>query len=322
LDAQSNVAGTFAYSPAAGTVLDAGANQTLTATFTPTDTADYASGEQITTTLTVSKATPNLSWTAPAAITYGTALGSGQLDAHSSVAGTYAYSPIAGTVLGAGANQTLTGTFTPTNVTDYVSGGQTTTTITVNQAGLKITPVNTSVAYDAMLPNLSLPSGWAAVGYVNGDGSGALSVQPTCAPTTSVTNTTGRVDVKPGAYGIGCQGATAANYAITYGTGTLTVVKAPTVLVYQGPTTAKKGKSVTVKALLETAGTGGVKISGGKVTIAFKGGKSCSGTTNSSGVMSCKVTAPTKSGTVTVTVTYAGAADFGAATKTASVKVS
>ena len=32
--------GTFAYTPAAGTVLDAG-SQTLSVTFTPTDTTDY-----------------------------------------------------------------------------------------------------------------------------------------------------------------------------------------------------------------------------------------------------------------------------------------
>ena len=33
--------GTFAYTPAAGTVLDAGNGQTLSVTFTPTDTTDY-----------------------------------------------------------------------------------------------------------------------------------------------------------------------------------------------------------------------------------------------------------------------------------------
>jgi len=40
LDATANVQGTFAYSPAAGTVLSAG-TQTLSTTFTPTDTTDY-----------------------------------------------------------------------------------------------------------------------------------------------------------------------------------------------------------------------------------------------------------------------------------------
>ena len=35
------VAGTFAYSPAVGTVLNAGLNQTLAVSFIPTDTADF-----------------------------------------------------------------------------------------------------------------------------------------------------------------------------------------------------------------------------------------------------------------------------------------
>ena len=41
LSATANVPGTFTYSPAAGTVLSAGDNQTLSVTFTPTDTNDY-----------------------------------------------------------------------------------------------------------------------------------------------------------------------------------------------------------------------------------------------------------------------------------------
>ena len=41
LDATASVPGTFAYTPASGTVLHAGNGQTLSVTFTPTDTADY-----------------------------------------------------------------------------------------------------------------------------------------------------------------------------------------------------------------------------------------------------------------------------------------
>jgi hypothetical protein len=40
LDATASVAGTFVYSPAPGIALDAGNNQTLSVTFTPTDTTD------------------------------------------------------------------------------------------------------------------------------------------------------------------------------------------------------------------------------------------------------------------------------------------
>ena len=49
------------------------------------------------------KATPVILWTNPAAITYGTPLGTNQLDASSpTVTGTFAYTPTNGTVLGAG----------------------------------------------------------------------------------------------------------------------------------------------------------------------------------------------------------------------------
>jgi hypothetical protein len=41
LDATASVPGTFAYTPAAGTILNVGNNQTLSVTFAPTDTTDY-----------------------------------------------------------------------------------------------------------------------------------------------------------------------------------------------------------------------------------------------------------------------------------------
>ncbi len=64
--------------------------------------------------------TPAITWAAPAAISYGTALGSTQLNATASVPGTFAYSPAAGAVLPAGSH-TLTATFTPADATKYGS---------------------------------------------------------------------------------------------------------------------------------------------------------------------------------------------------------
>jgi hypothetical protein len=46
LDATADVPGTFAYTPAAGTVLSAGSGQTLSVTFTPSDATDYATATQ------------------------------------------------------------------------------------------------------------------------------------------------------------------------------------------------------------------------------------------------------------------------------------
>ena len=56
-----------------GTVLTAGAAQTLSVTFTPTDAANYTTATT-TVAITVTKATPTITWAAPADIVYGTAL--------------------------------------------------------------------------------------------------------------------------------------------------------------------------------------------------------------------------------------------------------
>jgi sugar lactone lactonase YvrE len=80
--------------------------------------AEYAAAPQVTQSTSASKVTPVIVWATPAAITYGTALSGTQLNATASVAGTFAYSPLAGTVLGAGLD-ILSVTLTPTDTTDY-----------------------------------------------------------------------------------------------------------------------------------------------------------------------------------------------------------
>jgi hypothetical protein len=124
------VDGAFAYTPAPGTVLTAG-TQTLAVTFTPTDTTDYTTATA-TVPLTVTPATPTVAWATPAPVTYGTALSSAQLNATASVAGTFSYSPAAGTILSAG-QQLLSVTFTPNDTTDYTNTVQT-VHLTVNPA--------------------------------------------------------------------------------------------------------------------------------------------------------------------------------------------
>src|SRR5262249_27472726 len=122
LNATANVPGTFAYAPTLGTILNAAAAQTLSVTFTPTDTAQYAT----TTTsvpITVRKATPVITWANPADIMYGTPVGATQLNATANVEGTFVYSPAAGTVLMAGAARNLSVAFTPANTTNYTGAG-------------------------------------------------------------------------------------------------------------------------------------------------------------------------------------------------------
>jgi sugar lactone lactonase YvrE len=93
---------------------------------------DFAAAATVTQSVVVTRNTPTVSWATPAAINYGTPLGNAQLDAKTTVAGTFSYSPHAGMVLTVGP-QVLSVTFTPTDTTDYTTATAT-VTLTVNQA--------------------------------------------------------------------------------------------------------------------------------------------------------------------------------------------
>jgi hypothetical protein len=78
--------------------------------------------------ITIAKATPVLVWPQPAPVVAGTALTTTQLNATSTVAGTFVYSPPLGTILTA--TQQLSVTFTPTDAVNY-NGATAAVTITV-----------------------------------------------------------------------------------------------------------------------------------------------------------------------------------------------
>ena len=118
LNATASVPGSFSYAPPSSTVLNPGAGQTLSVTFTPDDLSLYTTATS-SVQINVAKATPTVNWANPADITLGTALGATQLNATASVPGTYAYTPPASTILGAGNGQALSVTFTPADGTRY-----------------------------------------------------------------------------------------------------------------------------------------------------------------------------------------------------------
>jgi virginiamycin B lyase len=91
---------------------------------------DYQAAPTATQTVTVPQEAPVLTWPQPANIAHGVPLSGTQLDATANVAGTFTYSPPAGTVLAIG-TYTLTATFTPANTTNYTSGDTVSTQITV-----------------------------------------------------------------------------------------------------------------------------------------------------------------------------------------------
>ena len=154
------VPGTFTYTSAAGSVLNAGNNQSEAVTFTPNDTTDYlpASG---TVTVNVAQATPTVAIN-PVNIIYGTALANSQLsgtvtstfDGNSvTVPGTFTYtSAEVGNVLPIGNDQSEAVTFTPTDTTDY-----TTVSLNVTVNVLPIPPTVTVTDAGGIYNGLALP---------------------------------------------------------------------------------------------------------------------------------------------------------------------
>jgi hypothetical protein len=120
-----------------GVLLTAGPHS-LTATYN--GDSIYASG---TAALgqSVSMATPSVTWAPPAAVTFGGALSSVQLNATASVPGSFAYSPVGGTVLSVGNAQSLSAVFTPSDPANYQTASAS-TTINVNPAPPPASGVN------------------------------------------------------------------------------------------------------------------------------------------------------------------------------------
>ena len=289
LDATSGgLAGTFLYSPAAGTVLAAGV-QTLSVTFTPTDTTDYTTAKA-TVQLTVGKPNSSITWATPAAITYGTPLSAAQLDASSGgIAGNFVYTPAAGTVLAAGV-QTLSVTFTPTDTVDY-SVGTATVQLTVNKATPTITwatpaPISSGTALSAT--QLDASSGAVAGTFVYTPAAGtvlAAGVQ-TLSVTFTPTDT--------------------ADYNNATATVSLTVNLAPvTVVLTSSATSIPAGSPFTLTATVQStiAGT----LSG---IVTFSDGASVLGTASLVNGVATLPTALLILGSHTLTASYAGNTQF------------
>jgi hypothetical protein len=164
LNAKANVPGTFAYNPAAGTVLNAGNSQVLAVTFTPTDTTNYTSATT-NVIINVAKAAPVITWAAPASILYGTPLSGSQLNATASVPGAFTYTPSAGTVLNIGAGQVLGATFTPTDTTDYASASASVSLTVVAPIAITQSPTNQSAPVGGSVLLAVQASGPAALNF-------------------------------------------------------------------------------------------------------------------------------------------------------------
>jgi len=244
--------GTFAYSPPAGTVLGAG-EHTLSVTFTPDDSTDYATATA-TTTITVDKATAVVTWPRPRAVTYGTALGPSQLDATASVPGTFSYGPPAGTVLVPG-EQTLSVTFTPTDGTDY-RPVTATTTVTVGFTRACMTTTLSGPLDVGRGQAVCIASGGKVTGAVSVSAGGALWVDG-------------------GAVGsLGSSGALAVELTGATVAGPVSVTGSSGPVVVDGSTVSG---SVSVKGNTGGVSFTGSTVSGSLVMTGNSGGFHCSG---------------------------------------------
>jgi hypothetical protein len=133
----------------------------------PTTTAAFNAGFKI---------VPPITWPAPASIAFGSALSSEQLNATANIAGTFVYTPPAGTVLPVGNNQTLSVTFTPTDTTSY------TMAIAINS--ISVTAASgpaTLVLTDTLARDPSTGNLLVTVNLANTGGSAATGVEVTSA---------------------------------------------------------------------------------------------------------------------------------------------
>jgi hypothetical protein len=154
------VAGSFTYTPAAGTVLNAGSAQTLRADFTPSDPDSYDSGTA-TVSLTVQRRAPTLGWSAPASIPVGP-LASSVLNATATgvggaaVAGTFTYTPAAGQALDAKPSQTLSVSFLPSDA-NYTSATKSVTVAVLYPWSGFFSPVDNTGTLNTAKAGLAIP---------------------------------------------------------------------------------------------------------------------------------------------------------------------
>ena len=188
-------------------------------------------------TQTIGVSTPVLTWPTPAAITYPTPLGSAQLDATASdagtmasVAGSFVYSPTAGTVLGAG-QQTLTATFTPTNTTLYrPATASVTLTVNPNSPTIALTSSpNPSISGSAVTFTASVtasnenPTG--TIAFMNGSSQLGTATLAASGMTATATYSTSALPV--GSDSITAAYSGDANFSATTSSALTQVVNAP-----------------------------------------------------------------------------------------------
>jgi hypothetical protein len=190
-------------------------------------------------TLTVTTAPSVLSWAAPSAITYGTALGSNQLNATANVPGSFAYSPSNGVVLNTGTNL-LSVLFTPSDMVDYTSASDG-VNLVVAPAPLSVTTSNITRQYGASNPVFT----GTITGVTNGDN---ITASYSCSAMTN--SPVGTYSIVPSLVD---PNDSETNYIVSLSNGTLTVTMAAPLLNWPAPSAITYGTVLSSNQLDATA---------------------------------------------------------------------
>jgi Bacterial Ig-like domain (group 3)/MBG domain (YGX type)/Putative Ig domain len=307
LDASASVPGAFAYSPSAGTVLGAG-TQTLSVTFTPTDTVDYTTATQ-TVQLTVSKASQTITFSMPATASYGgspialTATGgsSGNPVTFSVVSGPGTISGSALTITGSGTIQVAANQAGNAN---YLAATQVTQAIVVTTGTLTVAANNATRTYGTANPAFT----GTVTGALNGD-----TFTESFSTTATTTSGVGTYAIIPGV-----AGSNLAAYSVTIQNGTLTVTQAGTTISLGASSTSiNAGAPLTLAANVASATTG---TPTGTVTF-YDGTTQLGNSPLSAGVASLSTSTLSDGSTQLLTAVYSGDSNFLTSTTPSSLAV-
>lgn len=197
----------------------------------------------------------------------------------------------------------------------YVDGSA-----TVTKAPLSITASSATTSYGGPAPTVTA----AYTGFVNHETAAALTTAPTCSSPVTASS-------PAGSYPTTCIGAGAVNYAISYLSGSVTVVAASASVTYTGPVQLTSNSTFQPSAGL--ASSAAACQSGQPIAFTLDVNPSTgaagpyvleSATTNASGIAtgaSIKTTS-WQTGAYNVTVNYAGTPNCSPSTSSSSIAVS
>ena len=242
--------------------------------------------------VTVSQATPTVTWAAPISIAYGTALSATQLNATASVPGAFVYTPATGTVLGA-ATQTLSVTFTPTDVVDY--------TVVTKTQSILVTQASQTINFTAPTSPVVFgvaPITLAATGGASGN---AVTFSVLSGPGTisgSTLTVTGAGTIQVAANQAGNTNYSAAAQVTQ---GVVVNKAAPVITLLSNSNPALLQTSVMLTATVSAAATG---------TVTFLDGTTPLGTSTIVGGAATLTTSTLATGSHSITAVYSGDANF------------